>query len=358
MTDRPLEIAMYTSSLPEPGRKPGGVDVLILRVANHLVRRGHRVRIYSYAPTADGLEAELVSLRPARIRYASLGRMLVLPALLNRVDFRGDVLHLHGDDWFFLRRQMPTVRTFYGSARDESRTATSLKRRASQAVLYRLELLAARQATTTYSLMPDDGAAYGSRGALNCGVDIAPASSETRSANPAVLFVGTWAGRKRGGWLAEQFARHVLPTVPKAELWMVSDHIESAPWIRAIDKPSDAELARLYRECWAFCLPSTYEGFGIPYVEAMAAGTPVVATPNPGARYLLDDGRAGLLVEDEDLGETLAQVLMDSDRRDALARAGLTRAEAFSWEKVIASYEAAYADAIERWRARHAATAS
>ena len=42
---------------------------------------------------------------------------------------------------------------------------------------------------------------------------------------------------------------------------------------------SDAELVDLYRSSWLFCLPSSYEGFGIPYAEAMANGCPVVATP-------------------------------------------------------------------------------
>ena len=52
--------------------------------------------------------------------------------------------------------------------------------------------------------------------------------------------------------------------------------------ITVLGRLDDEELAREYRAAWVFCLPSSYEGFGIPYAEAMASGTPVVATPNPG----------------------------------------------------------------------------
>lgn len=348
---------MFTSSLPEPSRKPGGVDILITRVANALVDRGHRVRVYSFAPAKHGLRAELITLRPSSIRYRRFARMLLIPLLLNCVRFRGDVLHLHGDDWFFIRRRLPTVRTFYGSARDEARTATSWKRRVSQRLIYAFEMLSSRLATSTYSLLPGHGQEYGARGALNCGVDSEPPDRALRAKTPTVLFVGTWAGRKRGAWLADQFQRHVLPIHPGAELWMVSDSVEDLPFIRHVDRPSDSELADLYRRAWVFCSPSSYEGFGIPLLEAMGAGTPVVATPNPGSKELLRSGRAGILASDDDLGHELAALLSDQSRRDQLAAAGLGRATDFSWDRVTDAYVAAYADAIES-RRRHASRAS
>ena len=53
---------------------------------------------------------------------------------------------------------------------------------------------------------------------------------------------------------------------------------------------SDTELAALYCRAWVYVSPSTYEGFGLPYAEALACGTPVVATPNDGSHEMLSAG--------------------------------------------------------------------
>ena len=65
--------------------------------------------------------------------------------------------------------------------------------------------------------------------------------------------------------------------------------------IHTFEHVDSEKLSELYSAAWIFCLPSSYEGFGRPYVEAMAAGTPVVATPNPGAMEVLENGRFGLI---------------------------------------------------------------
>ncbi len=71
------------------------------------------------------------------------------------------------------------------------------------------------------------------------------------------------------------------------------------------------ELTGLFQQAWVFCLPSTYEGFGVPYLEALAAGTPVVATKNPGACEILRDGEFGIIAPDADLGPVLSRLLAD-----------------------------------------------
>jgi hypothetical protein len=141
MTPEPLRIAMYSSSLPEPGRKPGGVDVLIHRLANTLTGRGHEVTIWSYSPApADALYAH-APLLPRHIATRQLARVTIAPIRLNSVPFGGaQVIHLHGDDWFFVRRRWPTVRTLYGSALYEMRYATRARRLLSQAALVPLEV--------------------------------------------------------------------------------------------------------------------------------------------------------------------------------------------------------------------------
>ncbi len=346
----PLRIGMFTTSLPEPDRKPGGVDVLIDRLANHLVAAGHDVAVFTYSPAPADATYRVRRLTPSRWRHRRLPRMLLVPLALNRLDLSGlDVLHLHGDDWFFVRRRLPTVRTFYGSALDELRSATSWRRRASQALVFAFELLSARLATATYGLIPGDGRWYRTCGSLGCGVDVCPLPRE-RAAAPTVLFVGTWEGRKRGRELAAAFERDVLPGNPDAKLVMVSDTAADAPWIEHVARPTDEELRQRYAEAWLFCLPSSYEGLGIPYLEAMAAGTPVLATPNPGAKHLLRGGLDGVITEIGDLGPALRGLLEDERRRAALHAAGLSRAQAFTWQSICEAHLAAYEQAIATHR--------
>ena len=353
MSSDPLRIAMYTSSLPQPGRKPGGVDILINHLANTLTARGHEVTIWSYSPAPADASYGHVQLLPQNTATRQLKRLLIAPARLNRVSFGGaDVLHLHGDDWFYLRRPLPTVRTLYGSALYEMRYATRARRAISQAAIVPLEALACLLATRAYGMIPGDGPVHRLDGYLPGAAAPDDGPPEPRSERPSVLFVGTWKGRKRGALLRDEFVRHVLPAHPDAELWCVSDFCEESDSVRWIQTPSDDELAQLFRRAWVFCLPSSYEGFGLPYVEAMARGVPVVATANPGARFITREGRDGLIVRDEELGSTLAALLGDPARRARLADAGLARAADVTWEQAAERHEAAYRDAIDSFGAR------
>jgi glycosyltransferase involved in cell wall biosynthesis len=165
-----------------------------------------------------------------------------------------------------------------------------------------------------------------------------------RSPRPTVLFVGTWEGRKRGAALADAFLSDVRPRMPDAVLRMVTQDAPAdiGPGVDVLGRLDDEALADAYRQAWVFCLPSDYEGFGIPYAEALASGTPVVATPNVGARYVLDEGRAGAIVDLPELGRTLVDLLADGDRRERMRAAGLARAEDFTLASVAGAYEALY----------------
>ena len=175
------------------------------------------------------------------------------------------------------------------------------------------------------------------------GVDMGAFSPGERSAAPSLLFVGTMAGRKRGAMLLEMFREKIRPQVAGAEFWAVCEERVEGEGVRWFGRVSNEKLAELYGQAWAFCLPSTYEGFGVPYIEAMASGAAVVASPNPGAREVTREGECGLLAEDGDLAETLVRVLTDAGLRERLSEAGLKRARDFSWERVCEEYEALYA---------------
>ncbi len=86
------------------------------------------------------------------------------------------------------------------------------------------------------------------------------------------------------------------------------------------------ELAELYRGAAALVLPSRYEGFGLPVVEAMASGTPVVAAPDEALREVAGD--AALFAEPSEFAGAVRAAL---DDRDRLVAAGLERARLYTW---------------------------
>lgn len=342
MTRPPLRIAMISYYLPSGSKQ--GIGYQVHELATELVRRGHLVDVFSECPPVAG-----ATYGHRRIVLTGSLRTFRFASALRRVDFSGyDVLHAHGDDYWLWRRRVPRhVRTLHGSCFEEARRISGFKEKVRMILLGFTEVLASLVADVTVTVSPDTRRwTPWVTGVIPNGVDIDRFASteKRRSAYPSVLFVGAWHGRKRGAELARIFAEQVRALLGGVELWMVSEDVPADPGegVVSLGRVSNAELVDAYHRAWVFCLPSTYEGFGIPYVEAMAAGLPVVSTPNVGARYVSDGGRAAVLCELGDLGPTLVSLLRDPKRRAALAEAGLARASQFSLDTVVRAYEAVY----------------
>ncbi|MBA2294090.1 MAG: glycosyltransferase, partial [Actinobacteria bacterium] len=113
-------------------------------------------------------------------------------------------------------------------------------------------------------------------------------------------------------------------------------------------------LMTLYREASALVLPSLYEGFGLPVLEAMQSGTPVVASDIPSLREVAGD--AALYVSRPlDAGcwrEALIRISTDPDLRAELSRRGTDAATQFSWDEVGRRFSALLHRVAERERAR------
>ncbi|HET7292093.1 MAG TPA: glycosyltransferase family 1 protein [Vicinamibacteria bacterium] len=109
----------------------------------------------------------------------------------------------------------------------------------------------------------------------------------------------------------------------------------------------DRTLACLYRMASVFAFPSLYEGFGLPPLEAMACGTPVVTSRLSSLPEVVDD--AALLVDPysiDDIARGLFRILSDATLRADLVARGRQRAQAFSWEQSVEKIHAAYLKAL------------
>jgi glycosyltransferase involved in cell wall biosynthesis len=113
--------------------------------------------------------------------------------------------------------------------------------------------------------------------------------------------------------------------------------------IRWLGRVPDDELARLYRGARCVAYASVYEGFGIPIVEAMACGAPVV-TSRGGATEEVANG-AAVLVDPLDPAEIASGIERALSERDDLARRGLERARQFTWPRVADATVAVYREA-------------
>jgi len=141
-----------------------------------------------------------------------------------------------------------------------------------------------------------------------------------------LLFVGAVQARKDPLAALEAAEAAGLPLVvagPEKELELVRELRARGADVRGWVETT--ELAQLYRRAAAFVLPSRYEGFGVPVLEAMASGTPVVLSDDEALREVAGD--AGVY---GDVSEGVRTALADRDR---YARAGVERASRFTWEE-------------------------
>lgn len=164
-----------------------------------------------------------------------------------------------------------------------------------------------------------------------------------RAAHPTVVCVGRLAPVKRQDEMIEA-AVVARRRVPDLRLVIVGDGplrpaLEEAvrrhgagDWITLTGRLDGEALRAAYRSAWVVASASLAEGWGLTLTEAAACGTPAVATDINGHRSSVVDGVTGVLAPLDRLGDALADVLLDHQRRAALADAALARALTLTWD--------------------------
>lgn len=189
------------------------------------------------------------------------------------------------------------------------------------------------------------------------------ARARTLIGAPYVLAIGTVEPRKDYVSLVRAMA-DIWPILPDLKLviagadgWgadelnAVVDQLGVANRIRRLGYVSDPVKADLLAGAELLAYPSIYEGFGLPILEAMGAGVPVVSTSAGAIREIA--GRAAVLVEPRDpsaLAGALLTVLEDPDLRTGLAEAGRQRVDGYSWDAAVEGIARVYRQLADRAR--------
>ncbi len=174
--------------------------------------------------------------------------------------------------------------------------------------------------------------------------------------SPFILYTGNIKPHKNLDRLIEAYAILRRGGIEDAKLLIIGDEVSKYPnlrrlvhrfqlhqHVRFLGFVPDATLAALYRLAAVFVFPSLYEGFGLPPLEAMAAGAPVITSNVSSLPEVVGD--AALLVDPMDAGaiaDALARVLRDPALRADLVRRGQERAKMFSWERSAARVHEVY----------------
>jgi phosphatidylinositol alpha-mannosyltransferase len=313
----------------------------------------------------------------------SIVRLDASPATYQRVKtildrHRFDIIHLHEPlapvlPWAVIRHSRSVnIGTFHATRdSDDTHAGYALGKPIIEPIFNRLHgLIAVSEPARDmvgqyypgdYRIIPNgvDFARFGGR-------EVAPIE-RFADGRPTVLFVGRLDKRKGFRHLLAAFVR-VQGALPDARLLVVGGYrphsaekyrdyadANGVRDVHFVGRVSDEELPRYYRTADVFCAPSTgFESFGIVLLEAMAAGTPVVASDISGYRTILTDGREGLLVPPEDdsaLARALIGLLGDESARWRLGEAGRETAQRYDWPRVAAQVAAYYDEVLLRVRA-------
>lgn len=348
---------------------PGGVSAHVHDLAIALIRMGHEVSVLAPAESDDNLPDFVVSTgKPKAVRYnGSVARLSFGPVTARKVskwisEGAFDVLHVHEPLAPSLSvlacwaAKGPIVATWHSSM-DRSRMLLSLNRLALTAMEKITARIAVSEAARTTLVEHVGGDAI----IIPNGVD----TTEFRDAVPmpgwpgngkTIVFLGRVDEPRKGLTVLVGAAPKIVEQFPDIRflvagpgdaselLASLPDHVSSRftmlGMIDSKDKPSVLASGNIY------VAPNTGgESFGIVLLEAMASGTPVVASNLQAFARVLDGERAGQMFTNEDsdsLAHVICETLRDETELQRLHTAGLERAQEFDWATVAQRIETVY----------------
>lgn len=348
---------------------PGGVQSHVVELAQVLIERGHRVSVLAPASEDTPLPDFVVSAGKAvAIPYnGSVARLSFGPTAYSRLrrwiaegDF--DVLHVHEPNAPSLSMlalkvaEGPIVATFHTS------TTKSLVLSTFQGVLRPYhEKISGRIAVSELARRWQVEALGGDAVEIPNGVDVpafahAPLLGGYPREGGTVLFLGRYDEPRKGMAVLLGALPALVRQHPEVQILIVGRGDEDrlrreagryASHLRFLGQVSDADKASAMRSAEVYCAPNLGgESFGIVLVEAMAAGTAVVASELDAFRRVLRDGTAGRLVPVGDsaaLADALNELLGHRDRREELVRAANQVVGEYDWpvvaEQILRVYE-------------------
>ncbi len=158
-----------------------------------------------------------------------------------------------------------------------------------------------------------------------------------------ILFVGTLQPRKNIERLIEAFSKldkDMLLIIVGKKGWLYEDILKAphkfgiSDKVKFLDFVPDNELSSLYKNAVCFVLPSLYEGFGLPVLEAMKFGTPVITSNVSSLPEAGGDAAMYFNPEDsDDIAKTIKKVVEDKSLREEMIKKGFIQVKKFSWAK-------------------------
>lgn len=311
------------------GRQRTGDETYVLNLLRELAPlapdAGLRLAAVTRHPelVPDGIEAVELTTPSQELRMA-----LMLPRLLRRL---GAALG-HFQHALPLVLPCPAVVTIHDLSFERE---PSLMSRKDRLVFKRVVPRAARKAErvltvserTRHDLHELYGIPHGKIVVTPNGVDPAFTPSDNVSQGEYVLFVGAVQERKNplaALAAAEQAGLPFVVAGPPKDAALAAELDRRGA--RIAGYVAQEELVRLYRGAACLVMPSRYEGFGLPVLEAMACGTPVVAVPDPALQEVAGD--AAVWADETGLADGIRRAVAERER---LGEAGLERAKRFSW---------------------------